>query len=219
MARMRTVKPEFFRSATIGKLHRDARLLFIGMWTEADDHGRGLAEPRHLAGTLFPFDRDVTERKIMRWLHELADVRLIALYDVNGSTYYAVRGWHHQKVNRPGDARYPEPPSGTLFDPSIHENDTPSSVNDPRQMSPPDPIHSLNRGRQGSGFRDQGSGVREGEGGKPHESFTESGPPPPNDRASHTTRKPTPDDEPARLSRDEAIAAIRAKTAGGSTGR
>lgn len=154
MARMRTVKPEFFRSATIGKLKRDTRLLFIGMWTEADDHGRGLAEPRHLAGSLFPFDRDVTERKVKASLRELETVvcsdgkrGLIILYEANGSTYYAIRSWWHQKVNRPGGPRYPDPPPETLF-----------SLNG----DPPDSPHdSLNGARQGSGVRKQGTGSRE----------------------------------------------------------
>lgn len=151
MARMRTVKPEFFRSATIGKLRRDTRLLFIGMWTEADDHGRGLGEPRHLAGSLFPFDRDLTERKVMACLQELVDARLIALYEVNGSIYYAVSGWHHQKVNRPGDPRYPAPPSGTLFD-AEH------SVNPAPEPHPKFTEASLNADRQVSGVRVQVSG-------------------------------------------------------------
>ncbi len=161
MARMRTVKPEFFRSATIGKLDRDTRLLFIGMWTEADDHGRGLAEPRHLAGTLFPFDRDVTERKVTKWLHELEDVvctdgsrGLVVRYEANGTTYYAIRNWWHQKVNRPGDPRYPAPPSETLFDSTSH------SVNRRPKSSE---SHSLNETRQGSGVRGQGSGTSDQE--------------------------------------------------------
>lgn len=157
MARMRTVKPEFFRSATIGKLKRDTRLLFIGMWTEADDHGRGLAEPRHLAGAIFPFDRDMTERKIRACLRELEQVvcadgkrGLVILYESSGTIYYAIRSWWHQKINRRGDARYPEPPPDNLF--------TDDSVNGGPPNHPPG---SLNGTRQVSGHRAQGSGHRD----------------------------------------------------------
>ncbi len=40
MARIRTTKPEFWSSAQIIELSRDARLLFIGMWNFCDDNGR-----------------------------------------------------------------------------------------------------------------------------------------------------------------------------------
>jgi hypothetical protein len=33
MARIRSIKPEFFTSISIADLSRDARLMFIGMWT------------------------------------------------------------------------------------------------------------------------------------------------------------------------------------------
>lgn len=153
MARMRTVKPEFFRSAKLGQLEPAARLMFIGMWTEADDHGRGLAEPRHLAGTLFPFDRDVTERKVSRWLTEMAARGFITLYEANGSRYYYVTGWWHQKVNRPGPPRYPTPPGVTDSHPPNGESDsvngTPSGVKG-QGSEPPNPhaSHSKTNGNR-----------------------------------------------------------------------
>ena len=39
MARIRTVKPEFWTSEQIVECDPVARLLFIGMWNFADDHG------------------------------------------------------------------------------------------------------------------------------------------------------------------------------------
>lgn len=199
MARMRTVKPEFFRSATIGKLDRDARLLFIGMWTEADDHGRGLAEPRHLAGSLFPFDRDVNERKISKWLRELVDVvcsdgerGLVRLYDANGSTYYAIRNWWHQKVNRPGAPRYPGPPSESLFDPpppnGTPGNGTPDSLNGTNTRDENAGLDSVNGARQGSGVRGQKSGNRgQGSGARKQDSV--------NGGAQAPGPEPSPDGE------------------------
>ncbi|WP_050996281.1 MULTISPECIES: hypothetical protein [Bradyrhizobium] len=58
MARIRTIKPEFPQSETIGKLSREARLLFIQLWTLADDEGRARAASRMLASLLYPYDDD-----------------------------------------------------------------------------------------------------------------------------------------------------------------
>ena len=49
MARIRTIKPEFPQSESIGALTREARLLFVLLWTIVDDSGRCsriLATPR-----------------------------------------------------------------------------------------------------------------------------------------------------------------------------
>lgn len=173
LARMRTIKPEFFRSATLGHFEPAARLMFIGMWTEADDHGRGLAEPKHLAGTLFPFDRGITEKRIGAWLREMAERGLIHLYETNGSRYYAVVGWWHQKVNRPKPARYPAPPGISDSTPRTKTTNH-GRISD--SHSPNAPPESLNG--TPSGVRGQGSG-------------------PPNPRASH--RKPSAEPNPGRI--------------------
>ena len=39
MARIRTIKPQFWDDLKIGRLSRDARLLYIGLWNFADDLG------------------------------------------------------------------------------------------------------------------------------------------------------------------------------------
>ena len=40
MGRIRTIKPEFPQSESMGRVSRDARLTFILLWTMADDAGR-----------------------------------------------------------------------------------------------------------------------------------------------------------------------------------
>ena len=46
MARIRTIKPEFFTSDDICALSPRARLLYIGLWCEADREGRLVWAPR-----------------------------------------------------------------------------------------------------------------------------------------------------------------------------
>lgn len=59
--RIRQVKPQFWSDAKLYGLSRDARLVFIGLWMEADDSGWLRWEPDQIAMDLFP-DEDRTER-------------------------------------------------------------------------------------------------------------------------------------------------------------
>ena len=107
MARIRTIKPEFPQSETVGKLSRDARLMFIMLWTVADDEGRFRAASRMLASLLYPYDEDaggLTEG----WLDELEGAKCIRRYTVDGSTYGEITNWlKHQKIDKPSKSRLP----------------------------------------------------------------------------------------------------------------
>jgi hypothetical protein len=107
MARIRSIKPEFPQSETIGKLSRDARLLFIQLWTVADDSGRARAASRMLASLLFPYDDDAPTL-IEGWLSELEEHDCIRRYDVGGSRYLEIVNWlKHQKIEKPSASKIP----------------------------------------------------------------------------------------------------------------
>lgn len=107
MARIRTIKPELPQSETIGGLSRDARLLFIQLFTIADDAGRARAASRLLASLLYPYDDDATGL-IDGWLSELAAKNVIRRYEVDGSQYLEIVKWlEHQKIDRPSASRLP----------------------------------------------------------------------------------------------------------------
>ena len=107
MARIRTIKPEFPQSESIGRIGRDARLLFILLWTIADDDGRTRAASRMLASLLFPYDDDVPAL-IDTWLAELEREECIRRYEVDGSIYLEVCNWlKHQKIDKPSKSRLP----------------------------------------------------------------------------------------------------------------
>lgn len=108
MARIRTIKPEFPQSETIGRLSRDARLLFVQLWTIADDAGRARAASRMLASLLYPYDDDAGAL-IEGWLDELELKGCIHRYEVDGSHYLQICNWlKHQKIDRPTASRIPE---------------------------------------------------------------------------------------------------------------
>lgn len=107
MARIRTIKPEFPQSETMGKLSRDARLLFIQLWTIADDEGRARASSRMLASLLYPYDDDA-KGQMDGWLEELERLGCIRCYEADGSSYLEIVNWlKHQKIDKPSKSRLP----------------------------------------------------------------------------------------------------------------
>lgn len=117
MPRIRTIKPELAEDETLGQMSRDARLLFILIWTRADDHGRFRASPAYLRGQLYPFDDDVSLQMVGSWLAELEDAGRVRCYSVRGERYAVVSNWHrHQRIDNAGRPFFPEPPDCAGFD-------------------------------------------------------------------------------------------------------
>jgi hypothetical protein len=115
MARIRTIKPEFPQSESIGGLSRDARLLFIQLFTIADDSGRSRAASRMLASLLYPYDDDAKDL-IGVWLTELESMGMIVRYVVDGDTYLEIANWlKHQKIDKPSPSKIPPISEGSLI--------------------------------------------------------------------------------------------------------
>jgi hypothetical protein len=107
MARIRTIKPEFPQSESMGRVSRDARLTFIELWTLADDEGRLRGNSRMLASLLFPYDEDAP-KLIDRWLKELERENCIARYQAAGASYIQILNWlNHQKIDKPSSSKLP----------------------------------------------------------------------------------------------------------------
>lgn len=112
MARIRTIKPEFFTSLTVASLPLEARLTFIGLWTHADDEGRCVDDTRLIRAALWPLD-DRSFADVEKDLQQLADASLIVRYTVGGKRFLVVSGWReHQRINRPTRSKLPAPPAG-----------------------------------------------------------------------------------------------------------
>lgn len=107
MARIRTIKPEFWTSEQIMECSTTARLLFIGMWNFCDDAGRHPASSKTLKAEVFPGD-DITSDEVGVMLDELEANGLIERYEVAERQYFQVTGWHHQKIDRP-NFKHPAP--------------------------------------------------------------------------------------------------------------
>jgi hypothetical protein len=107
MGRIRTIKPEFPQSESMGRVSRDARLCFVLMWTLADDEGRLRGNSRMLASLLFPYDDDAPGL-IGDWLDELDRDGCIERYEAAGSSYIQIANWlSHQKIDKPSASKIP----------------------------------------------------------------------------------------------------------------
>jgi hypothetical protein len=141
MARIRTIKPEFWSSEQIVECSAIARLLFVGMWTFADDRGVIPRRPRTIKMQVFPGD-DFSIQQIEEWLNELEGHKLIGRFEHGGDEFYAITGWRHQKIERP-TYKYPEPPAQLRF--GDYSPRTRRHVND---TSPPDGNGMEGNGRE-----------------------------------------------------------------------
>lgn len=110
MARIRSIKPEFWSHEKTMNCSRDARLLFIGMWNFADDAGRLSNSAKTIKAQVFPGDDDVASENIRRWIVELSSNDLLREYESEGRAYLQITGWHHQKIDRPKPSKIPAPP-------------------------------------------------------------------------------------------------------------
>lgn len=112
--RIRSIKPEFWRSDDIDALSIPDRLLFIGLWSYVDDNGVGLFSIKNIVGDLFAGDmlRDSNETliRVKEGLKALFERSLIEIYSQDGNTYLAITNWgKHQRVPNPNKPRYPRP--------------------------------------------------------------------------------------------------------------
>lgn len=121
--RIRSIKPEFWRSQDISAIEDwDTRLLFIGLWSYVDDNGVGVDRVSNIAADLFADDleRDPSETfaRVSRGLQQLAERFSIVRYEVDGRSYLFISGWaEHQRIDHPNVPRYPLP-DGTIAHPT-----------------------------------------------------------------------------------------------------
>lgn len=108
MARIRSIKPEFWTSAQVMECSPMARLLFIGMWNFADDAGRMAYSPKTLKAQIFPSD-DISIADVRDLIVELSSNGLILIYAAENKEFIQITGWHHQKIDRPKPSKLPEP--------------------------------------------------------------------------------------------------------------
>lgn len=171
MARIRSIKPPFFTNEKIADLPPLVRILFIGLWTEADREGRLEDRPRRLKTAILPYDAiDVNGA-----LDQLADADFIERYEADGQRCIQITKFlkHQRPHHKEPPSELPPPPD---LDPCIaagciddHEADhaqamLEASMDDARPIDAPrqsldDPQIRI-RIREGKGREGSAEGAR-----------------------------------------------------------
>ena len=133
MARIRTIKPEFFTSEDVVSLSPLARLLYIAMWCESDREGRFEWKPRTFKLRYLPGDNCDVEALAT----ELTDSGMVVLYEVEGRVYAEIPSFtRHQSINnRENESVLPGRPNVPTSKASGGEADRiPTGVNVPAKL-------------------------------------------------------------------------------------
>lgn len=103
MARIRTIKPDFWEDEKLGAIPIQARLLFIGTWSYADDNGVIRGSAALLKSQIFPYDDNLRIGEVKKWIDALVEARMLIPLSYKGASYYVIRTFRsHQRI----DTRY-----------------------------------------------------------------------------------------------------------------
>lgn len=111
MARIRTVKPDFFRHEGLYRAEVESglplRVAFVGLWTACDREGRFRWAPNRLKLDCLPYD----EIDFSRVLHALITRGFVVKYEFNGQEFGYIPTWRKHQVinNRESDSEIPDP--------------------------------------------------------------------------------------------------------------
>lgn len=134
MARIRSLKPEFWDDRKLARsTSRDARMLYMGLWNQADEHGRTNGDPLWIKGRVFSYEDDLDVDAVDELLTELVAAGRVVRYVVDGDPYlFLPKLEKHQRLE-PGKAasKYPDPELAQIFPdgPAQNPDEQASDVN------------------------------------------------------------------------------------------
>lgn len=176
MARIRSIKPDFFTSEKVAALPLSTRLTFIGLWTHVDDNGVATDNDKLINAAIWPLEEDPRESllRTREDLRRLSEARLIVRYKAHGKALLFILNWdEHQKVSHPAKPRYVRPTPEQVreaFTPATSENAHPStsfgqdSGEAPEDLASPPEIFGP---EQGAGSREQGKETTSSDASRP----------------------------------------------------
>ncbi len=98
MARKRMISPTIWEDPSFNRLSIGARLLFIGMISNADDEGYIRGDIGSLKRLIFGFDETLGE--LSGWIKELGNLRNIHFYKVDDEQYAHLTKWEEYQKQR-----------------------------------------------------------------------------------------------------------------------
>jgi hypothetical protein len=146
MARIRSIKPSFFRHEELFEAEKETglplRLAFAGLWTAADREGRFKWSARNLKLDCLPYD-DVDFSRV---LDALSTRGFIVKYTAGGAEFGFIPSWKSHQVinNREAASELPEPNESNTLTREARVNDASST--------PLKSAQGEGKGREGKGI-------------------------------------------------------------------
>ena len=140
MARIRTIKPEFWGDEKLAPMAPITRLVFLGLISMADDRGRLTDSVKRVDAFVFPETDDTAGPS----LHELAkNGRIRRGLTSSGQRIIEITNWRHQKIERPNYlGALPDITQELTDDSPIHHRQiTEASPTDHRRLTEASPIN------------------------------------------------------------------------------
>lgn len=155
--RIRSTKPEFWRSRRIASVDWEARLVLKGLESYVDDNGVGKDDLELIVADLF--SRDLarepsrTLARVSEAISHLHQAGLVWRYEADGTDLLYLSFWESiQRVDKPQSGRFPRP-DGTL-----HYKD--SEIREPsRDFASPREASRLEQGNRGTGEQSSSSEI------------------------------------------------------------
>lgn len=152
MARKRMIDPNIWQSEDFSALSTLAKVVFIGLFSNADDEGRGRAKAAYIKSILFPYDEEMRVGDIDKTLSEIASKMSITFYTDNENQYYSLDNWSKwQKIDRPTASTLPPlQDSSTIIRRVLDEPST-----SPRQLLDPNRKEKNITKKKGSEYKQE----------------------------------------------------------------
>lgn len=125
MARKRMIDPSIWINEDFGTLTNLAKLVYIGLFSMADDEGRGKASPAYIKAVLFPYNDDLRIADIIKTLSEISSTMSVIFYSCDENMYYTLTSWKTwQKIDKPSKSKIPKFDETTMERLSFDEHST-----------------------------------------------------------------------------------------------
>jgi hypothetical protein len=123
--RIRSTKPEFWRSKTIAQFDWETRLVLKALESYVDDNGVGKDSVVIFCADAFPHDLAKSPEicaKVARSLDQLSEAGLIVRYSVADEDLLYIRRWKQwQYIDKPKAGRFPRPDGSMNYRDSVDE--------------------------------------------------------------------------------------------------
>lgn len=152
--RIRSTKPEFWKSRRIASVSWDARLVLKGLESYVDDNGVGIDDIELIVTDVFPRDMFANGRetvaRVSEAITELHQAGLVHRYTTETDRLLYISWWESiQRIDKPGKGRNPRP-DGTW---NYKDSEIRESVASPPETLAPGTGEQRNRGTEEQGIK------------------------------------------------------------------